>query len=796
MSSLAYITPTPAHRDGLVASGGMEALIDVRSPTTVELQHQNDADSAARLLVGHSGNVCALDASPRGEFLVSGGWDGAAYLWSLGGGQWERQFELGSQEVLDGGRPASVWAVLAIDERRVVTGSADRKLRIFDLRSRPSGVGRSGCDVIAPMAVVDTGDVVRAVCRVPRGHPTGADFASASNDNVIRLWNLKGHQLAELHGHEGYIYSLTYLRSGEIVSSSEDRTVRVWRGLECIQTITHPARSVWSVAACPTTGDIVTGASDNVVRVFTRAESRVADRETITKFEEAVRSSAVAAEATNQNINKEKLPGREYLQRARGKKDGQTIMVREDDGSVSAHTWSMSKSWSEPLHESRPCSNVVDAGEQRWQHVGTVVDAVGSNNQKTGYLGKMYDFVWDVALEDGAPSYKLPYNLSDNPYEVATKFLADHELPVAFMDDIVKFIRQNTAGATIGGPSDVGGPDPFGTENRYRPGDEFKSSSSAAAPTRAKMFPQATYLTIGGAKFAPIFNKLLSINDALLSTGDKTYALNPADVRGLAALQSFMEKHQQLSSKQPSADTDEELPEYPSGPANVVLSTILPHWPYGDRLAALDLARCLVLASPEARLWADARTGRSILDVAIGAAAPDPSERPGDDATGFSGTVGENHAMMALRLAANLFVEEQGRQVAAVEIDAVLGLMERVVGLQAPEHPAVGKANRNLQIALATAAINFAVLAVKEPELVENKSRNRLLRILAEAAGSWMKDDAEVAFRLLVATGTLLVAGGVESVDRKTARVWAESVKGRVKDDRVARAAAEILAMN
>lgn len=47
----------------------------------------------------------------------------------------------------------------------------------------------------------------------------------------------------------------------------------------CIQTITHPAISVWSVAVCPETGDIVTGASDRVVRVFSRDQARWADEE-------------------------------------------------------------------------------------------------------------------------------------------------------------------------------------------------------------------------------------------------------------------------------------------------------------------------------------------------------------------------------------------------------------------------------------------------------------------------------------------------------------------------------------
>ena len=46
---------------------------------------------------------------------------------------------------------------------------------------------------------------------------------------------------------------------------------------ECVQTITHPAISVWAVAVCPESGDIVSGASDRVARVFSRNPHKWAD---------------------------------------------------------------------------------------------------------------------------------------------------------------------------------------------------------------------------------------------------------------------------------------------------------------------------------------------------------------------------------------------------------------------------------------------------------------------------------------------------------------------------------------
>lgn len=56
-----------------------------------------------------------------------------------------------------------------------------------------------------------------------------------------------------------------------------------------------------------------------------------------------------------------------------------------------------------------------------------MVDAAASG-KKVDYLGKDYDYVFDVDIEEGKPPLKLPYNLSQNPYEAATKFITDNEL--------------------------------------------------------------------------------------------------------------------------------------------------------------------------------------------------------------------------------------------------------------------------------------------------------------------------------------------------------------------------------
>ena len=55
-------------------------------------------------------------------------------------------------------------------------------------------------------------------------------FVSCSNDSEIRVWTLGGDPVYTLSGHTSFVYSLSVLPDGGIVSGGEDRSVRVWKG--------------------------------------------------------------------------------------------------------------------------------------------------------------------------------------------------------------------------------------------------------------------------------------------------------------------------------------------------------------------------------------------------------------------------------------------------------------------------------------------------------------------------------------------------------------------------------------
>ncbi|KJR86656.1 phospholipase A-2-activating protein [Sporothrix schenckii 1099-18] len=340
-NSLAFLPPSenrPQYPKGLVLAGSHGHTIEVCQP--------NADISGARvaLLSGHTSNVSALSVSPNGDFAISGDWDGRAKLWNTN--TWEADLELIGPDPND--KQRAIWAVLAYSNAIIMTGSADHVIRGYSLQTKREKEGE-----LQPGVFIRTPDVVRALCRV-RKHPSNAQVASAGNDFLIRLWQFNGAQVGVLRGHESFIYALDSLPTGELVSSSEDRTVRIWKDQSCIQTITHPALSIWSVSVCQKTGDFATGASDNIARIFTRDQQRTASENTLREFSESLQRSSIPQQQMD-DINPNTLPGPEFIETKSGTKEGQTVMINSGNGNISVYQWSV--------------------GQNQWLLVGSVVDS-------------------------------------------------------------------------------------------------------------------------------------------------------------------------------------------------------------------------------------------------------------------------------------------------------------------------------------------------------------------------------------------------------------------------------------
>lgn len=343
----------------------------------------------------------------------------------------------------------AVWSVCALKSGKFVTGSADKSIIYWNASGEKLKVlkGHKDC--------------VRALLSLPND-----SIISGSNDAVIKFWNEDGECVKELEGHTNYIYSMAFnyhLGENVFVSGGEDSTLRMWNfDGELGNPITLPAQSVWA-CACLKNGDIVTGTSDGVIRIFTRDSNRYADENIMAAFNEAVNVRVREANTALGGVKVNELPGPEALLQ-KGRED-QTKMIRHPDGKIICYQWSNGK----------------------WNSLGDVVGAAGGTQETSGkklFEGKEYDYVFSVDVDDNAPPLKLPYNRGEDPWMSAQNFIHKNELPQSYLDQVANFIIKNSDNAPIIETSSGSYHDPFTGAGRYIPGgeSEFNTDSGNVDP--------------------------------------------------------------------------------------------------------------------------------------------------------------------------------------------------------------------------------------------------------------------------------------------------------------------------
>lgn len=145
-----------------------------------------------------------------------------------------------------------------------------------------------------------------------------------------------------------------------------------------------------------------------------------------------------------------------------------------------------------------------------WQQIGQVVDAIGSGRKQV-HDGQEYDYVFDVDIQDGVPPLKLPYNVTENPWNAAQRFLEKNDLPSTYADQVVEFIEKNTSGVQLGtGGSESSYADPFTGGSRYTGGPTNGNQSYGGDPFTGG----GAYSTQPGAPKAP-FAKILPVKTFL-----------------------------------------------------------------------------------------------------------------------------------------------------------------------------------------------------------------------------------------------------------------------------------------
>ncbi|XP_060528385.1 phospholipase A-2-activating protein [Cylas formicarius] len=690
-----YLEPTEEFPDGLVVTGGNDNLILIYKPSE---------PFATFTLKEHSNAVSCLSNTNEANCFLSGSWDTTAKYFRISGSP--------KCAVSYIGHTAAVWSVIQLKDGRILTASADKTIGVWNSNGEKLQSLTGHTDCVRSLAdFAETGE-----------------FISVANDAAIKVWSYSGENLNTYYGPTSYIYSIARCKAGGMdafVTSGEDRTVRYWQNGENTQTITLPAQSVWTVQCLPN-GDIVSGSSDGVVRIFTKDESRYADEHTLTKFNEDVTALEQQSVQEIGGVKVSDLPGKEALYDP-GKREGQMKMIRED-GKIVAYTWNL------------------DGNESCWVKVGDVMggtdkDAAG----RTLFEGKAYDFVFSVDVEDGKPPLKLPYNRGDDVYKVAQEFLTRNFLPSSYLEQVVDFILKNSKEQYVSPASD-----PFTGGSRYTPAATSSAplvgtnvdpltggssySTSAPKPTANSVassagnadpftggssyttaafqgsngstyFPVSSYRTFDAGDPNVVLNKLKEFNAKLSGRG---LAVSDADLEALSRLCTV-----------PTSDV-----------STVDVLFRLLNWPEDFVFPVLDIVR-LAVRIPQ---------NNETVALKDGGALGDKMKK----------LIGDNkvpsNTIVALRTVCNLCAHPPGQDlIFANRFD----ILEHVTSLS--------HLNKNAQIAAATVLLNLTVLCVARAD-------DMGLFVLAQVVPDILTKftEPEAHFRAYLAIGTLVNWPGPE----------------------------------
>ncbi|MEG3976681.1 AAA-like domain-containing protein [Microcoleus sp. herbarium8] len=217
----------------LIATGGGDQTVKLWLP-----------DGTLHQTLQHTATVFALRFSPDSQRLVTSSLDGSIYLWSREG-QLLKTFE---------GHSAAIWAIaVSPDGQRIASASEDSTIRLWSIDGKP----------IETLTEHQGG--VWAVAFSPDGNL----LASGSADGTIKVWTDKGELLRTLKGHNATVWDVEFAlladNSGTkrptIVSASADNTVKLWQpDGTLLQTLSGHSSEVFEVAVS-TAGDVIASAS-------------------------------------------------------------------------------------------------------------------------------------------------------------------------------------------------------------------------------------------------------------------------------------------------------------------------------------------------------------------------------------------------------------------------------------------------------------------------------------------------------------------------------------------------------
>ncbi len=207
------------------------------------------------MLKGHSRELTSLAWSPDQRRALSGSADRTVRVWDVETGRCVR--------VLDGHQSYVCSVALSADGRRALSGDADGMVRLWD-------VGTGHC-----RRVFKAGEA-RVLCVTWSADDRRALFGF--NDGTVGLWDMAtGRYVGVLEGHTARVWGVAWSPDRQqALSGSDDATIRLWdvETGRCVRVLEGHTSGVNSVAWSADSRLGVSGSGDGTVRLWDLATGR------------------------------------------------------------------------------------------------------------------------------------------------------------------------------------------------------------------------------------------------------------------------------------------------------------------------------------------------------------------------------------------------------------------------------------------------------------------------------------------------------------------------------------------
>ena len=225
-----------------------------------------EAGELTTTIADNSGRILSIAANADGSLIASGSGNGTLKVWPVEAIATQKsQTNLRGQALKSTGPAVSALAFHPTNPNLLVSGDRTGTLHLWDIARNQIMLTLA----ISPPTNSRPSDNISEVVSLSVS-PDGRYVASASNSDVIQVWDIETGRLTQtLAGHGAAVTDVAFSPDGQVLaSSSNDQTVKTWNWSEgrMYCTLSEQTGPIQSIAFSEGGGTLISGSYDGMVR--------------------------------------------------------------------------------------------------------------------------------------------------------------------------------------------------------------------------------------------------------------------------------------------------------------------------------------------------------------------------------------------------------------------------------------------------------------------------------------------------------------------------------------------------